>query len=271
MLLSIMTINTDRKCLRIGLLNARSLNTGTDELFVTFSKQKPDILAINETWIKEGEENLAPIIPNYKFTHRARKNKRRGGGVGFYVRQGINTRARQHPTSTLEQMWLEVQLPAATLALGTAYRPESVCVPDAFDALSDSIKTVANCNYLCVLGDLNINLIDNSSLNSKELIYFCHQHNLDQIVKEPTRVTEHSVSLLDVILTDSPSKCKNVTVIHNPSLSDYAMVIVDFDVKKQVKFQRALQNIYYELFKKGKQLIIWTMLIKWWTLLMAFV
>lgn len=67
------------KYLRIGLLNARSLNTGQDELLVTIRNHTPDLVAINETWLKDGEDELAPIIPNYKFVHRARQQKMGGG------------------------------------------------------------------------------------------------------------------------------------------------------------------------------------------------
>ncbi|VVC86860.1 unnamed protein product [Leptidea sinapis] len=35
---------------------------GTDELLISLLKYEPDILALNETWIKEGEEALVPSI-----------------------------------------------------------------------------------------------------------------------------------------------------------------------------------------------------------------
>lgn len=101
--------NSNRKYLRLGLLNARSLNTGQDELLAMVSRYGLDILAINETWIRDGEEALVPSIPHYRFIHKARKGKR-GGGVGFYVRKGLITKIHRHPQSLLEQLWLEVRL-----------------------------------------------------------------------------------------------------------------------------------------------------------------
>ncbi|VVC92235.1 unnamed protein product [Leptidea sinapis] len=61
----------------------RSLNTGTDELVISLSKYEPDILALNETWIKEGEEALVPSVTNYRFFQKARTSQRRGEGVGW--------------------------------------------------------------------------------------------------------------------------------------------------------------------------------------------
>lgn len=73
------------------LLNARSLNTEKDELIVTVMKYEPDILAINETWLKGGDENLTPTLPNYKHIEHDKVER---GGVGFYVKRGITTRER---------------------------------------------------------------------------------------------------------------------------------------------------------------------------------
>lgn len=252
---------SNKKLLKLGLLNARSLNTGKDELLITILNYAPDILAINETWLKTGEEELAPVIPNYRFVHRARKCKR-GGGVGFFVKQGITTRVRRHPASPLEQMWMEIQLPGATMSLGTTYRPESVGVIDALDALSESLNSMAPCDYTCILGDLNIDMTHSNSPRVRELKNFCHQNNLEQLVKEPTRITDRSETILDLIMTNSISKCRRVDIIHNHCLSDHALVLLDFDIKKpklnaQVKIQRTLHNIDIDLFKHDLALIPW--------------
>ncbi|KAG6452055.1 hypothetical protein O3G_MSEX007448 [Manduca sexta] len=254
--------NLNKKRLRLGLLNARSLNTGEDELVISVQKHKPDILAINETWLKIGEDLLAPAIPNYNFIHKPRQGKR-GGGVGFYIRQGIEARVRRHPLSSLEQLWLEVQLPGTTLALGTAYRPESIDVLDALDALSNSIHSMARCNYTCVTGDFNIDLSRMESPQAKDLMSFCYQHNLEQLVREPTRVTDHSETLLDIVMVDSTLKNQRVEVVHNRCLSDHAMVLVDFDVKKpklaqQVVIKRCLHNIDLDNFNQDLISMPWS-------------
>lgn len=254
-----------KKRLRFGLLNARSLNTGKDELYVSILNNAPDILALNETWLKSGEEELAPPFPHYKFLHRARRGKR-GGGVGFYVKQGITTRVRQHPPSALEQMWLEVQLPTVKIAFGTAYRPESVAVVEALDSLGESLNSLAHCDFACIVGDLNIDVARSDSPKVREFLDFCHHHSLEQLVKEPTRITETSQTIIDLVLTDNPLKCKNVKVIHNHCLSDHAIIFIDFDIKKpkipkQIRFQRLLHKIDIDAFTKDLNCIPWDFII----------
>ncbi|VVC95687.1 unnamed protein product [Leptidea sinapis] len=111
---------------------------------------EPDILALNETWIKEGEEALVPSVTNYRFIHKARTSQRRGGGVGFFIRKGIVTRIKQLPSTALEQLWLEVQLPGAIMAIGTAYRPESVSVRDAIDNITPGTPSVVGSKSLTI-------------------------------------------------------------------------------------------------------------------------
>lgn len=250
-----------KTCLRLGLLNIRSINTGQDELSATLLNYSPDIVALNETWLKPGEEDAAPVIPSYKFLHKARQGKK-GGGVGFYVRQGIITKLQKHPTSSLEQLWLKVQFQSTSLAVGTAYRPESVGVQEALDALSESINSMARCDLTCVLGDFNIDMASPNTPKAQELKHFCHQHNLEQLVKEPTRITQHSETILDLVLTDNSSKCRNVEIIHNYCLSDHALVIVDVDVrknkiKKELKYKRTLHNINFDYFNADLNHLPW--------------
>ncbi|CAK1546890.1 unnamed protein product [Leptosia nina] len=122
----------------VRFLNVRSINTGSDELLASIKKYSPDILALNETWTKEGMESLASNIPGYIFKHSPRPKNARGGGVEFYIRKGLRVRVIAQLSSPLEQMWLELSLPKiGRLAIGTAYRPESVKMGIAMDALSE--------------------------------------------------------------------------------------------------------------------------------------
>lgn len=66
-------------------------------MFVFILEFSPEILAINETWLKYGEESLAPIITNYRFIYKGRAP---GEGVG--VRKDLTAKVRQFALSLLE-------------------------------------------------------------------------------------------------------------------------------------------------------------------------
>ncbi|VVC93015.1 unnamed protein product [Leptidea sinapis] len=72
----------------------------------------------------------------------------------------------------------------------------------------------------------------------------------------PPSVTDNSETLIDIILTDTPSKCQKVDIIHNRDLSDHTMVWTYFNIKKPrfnktFKFKRYLHNMDLTLFKSN--------------------
>lgn len=148
------------------------------------------------------------------------------------------------------------------MALGTAYRPESVNVSEALDSLSEAINSMGHCDDIWILGDLNIDVSQSNTPKVQEFLSFCYQHGLNQIVKEPTRITDHTQTIIDLVMTDKPTICKNVNIFHNNCLSDHALVVVDVNIKKpklkkHVKYQRALHNINFDKFSEDLKGISW--------------
>ncbi|XP_048488800.1 uncharacterized protein LOC125491278 [Plutella xylostella] len=261
-----LNMKTNKKSanLKLGLLNVCSLNTGCDELQVMMDRHAPDILALNETWTKEGQEVYAPVIPGYTLRNTPRPDDKRGGGVGFYVRRGLRVRHKPHPPSALEQMWLELTVRGAgRIAIGTAYRPGSGLSPSAaIDALSESVSMFGYCDYILIFSDFNVDLLKPNVDAAPELLSFFKQQNLFQLVQEPTRVKNGSSTLLDLVITDSRDICKSVSVHHNHILSDHGLVMTEFNIKKPpippvFKWIRAINKIDNDLFLKDLHAMPW--------------
>jgi hypothetical protein len=81
------------------------------------------------------------------------------------------------------------------------------------------------------LGDLNCNVLNPDDLSSQALSRFCSAFNLQQLIKQPTRVTATSVSLLDVILASNTNSVQYAKVIPC-SVSDHDVVYVQLRLKK---------------------------------------
>ena len=56
---------------------------------------------------------------------------------------------------------------------------------------------------ILVAGDLNCDMFKPCSPEANALLDLCNSVNLTQLIKEPTRVTENSSTLIDVIMTSS--------------------------------------------------------------------
>jgi hypothetical protein len=183
-----LTMAPKKQLLKFGLFNAGSLCTGHDNFLVAMNKFNADLVAINESWIRAGDEARAPVVPGYRLRNVPRPVSMRGGrggGVAFYVKCGIRVRLAKFPDAPIEQMWLILTINSVKYHIGTAYRPQWISVDVFTDALMTSITSFANCDHLILLGDFNINLLENN-LDVKKFNRFLHCTHLQQFVSQPT-------------------------------------------------------------------------------------
>ena len=83
----------------------------------------------------------------------------------------------------------------------------------------------------CILGDLNCNLLKPEAPDCKVLGNFCSSYNLTQLIEEPTRVTEQTSLLLDIILVSDIKQVRESFVMHS-SVSDHDLVCLTLRLKK---------------------------------------
>ncbi len=110
----------------------------------------------------------------------------------------------------------------------TCYRPPGATalqVDSFIDSLSNQVECAMNDNpdALIMVGDFNgrcIHWDDRQERSEMGLKFYNYLNdvNLFQLVDEPTRITENSASLLDLIITDSPGYIDNLNVL--PPIGD---------------------------------------------------
>lgn len=255
---------TKNMLLKVGLLNMGSLGTKHDEFLLAMHKHSVDIMAINETWLRPGEDNRAPIVPGYRFKHNPRPQSirsGRGGGVGFYIKNNISAKIRIHPEHLdVEQIWLSFKLNGKHILIGTAYRPPWLDLDTFFDGLSQSAVALSPYDNIIILGDFNVNLLDSSSASSKKFYDFISQHKLKQIVECSTHYSGHTSTLIDVICTDI-SSCR-VDVDHIIDLNQHCFIscetLLKNNIPKPLKLcYRPFKDIITELFENDLKMIPW--------------
>ena len=133
-------------------------------------------------------------------------------------------------------------------------------------------------NDLFILGDTNINILDNgenildkykdmskrkSNLGAipKKYAQICSTLGLQQLIKHPTRITCHTSTLIDHIITNCEEKVTQSGVI-NTSLSDHQLIFCTKKIKrvktnnhKQISF-RSLKNYSMENFEQESKNIV---------------
>ena len=109
--------------------------------------QKPDMLALSETWLNSSTSNAEVEIQEYKIYKLDRKHKK-GGGVCIYVRNDFKTKVlKDHSYISpvcFRQLWLQVQVTKnKSMILCATYR-----LPDCpVTCIRDELKP--NLSMLC--------------------------------------------------------------------------------------------------------------------------
>ncbi len=83
-----------------------------------------------------------------------------------------------------------------------------------------------------ILGDLNCNVLNTGDPACQALLNFCSTFNLAQLITQPTRITESSATLLDVILVSNKELIIESNVVPI-SISDHDLVYATLKLKKE--------------------------------------
>ena len=127
----------------------------------------------------------------------------------------------------MECLFVEISKSRSTpFLVGNWYRPPSF-PPDHFGEFGKIIAKIdAENKELYILGDVICNLLleENAHISSF-LTNIFDVYGLSQIIREPTRVTSVSKTLIDLCITNSPEKVTKSGVIHL-GIGDHSLVFL---------------------------------------------
>ena len=202
-----------------------------------------DVMAVNETKLDPQIGDNEIQMAGYSTVRRDRNKF--GGGVCLYIKNYLNYSVRNDlMPDQLEAIVIEINKPnSVPIFICTWYRPpgSSIELFDTFELFLDKIDST-NCE-LFVLGDLNCDLFSKDlDCYSKRLIELCELYNLFQVIDEPTRVTLHSETLIDLCLTTAPENISLHGVIRS-GLSDHDII---FMVRKLNHFRTYRHKVIHK-------------------------
>ena len=262
---SVELIENNRSDLKIVHLNIRGLKSKINDLSDLLVKLKnPEIIMLNETWLKESDNNRI-TLPNYKYEGIPRNNKK-GGGVGFLIQTDILYRTRNDlisdaKTLSCEQCYIEIKNNTEKVIIGTMYRPPSTNISEFINIFDTQIGKINNKGYECIIG-LNHNLdLLKQSVHSKtqEFLECILDHNLLLTITKPTRISKTSATLIDNILISKKLQPNYESLIIVDDLSDHLPCLVKLKnfklaetknfILKRVINNKAVKNISEDLSK----------------------
>ena len=232
----IRTPNEFKSNVKIAHLNVCSLKSREHFTLVedTILQNGFQIFTISETWADLSVSDASLQIPGYQLFRQDCGIKKSGGGLCTYVINDVKATVlndlSEASTDGFQQQWLKVQCRSyKSFLVCNVYRPPSIptnCLESLAKNLVDS--SLLNLDTI-LLGDLNCNLMGDS-LEANSLKDFISSFNLSQMIGKPTRVTETTQSLIDVIMTSNESivcLCDVLTC----SISDHNLVYLVLALK----------------------------------------
>ena len=221
-------------CLSLLHLNIRSIRNKID--FIQNELLDYDILCFTETHL--GIDFQMSDINFEGFHSPVYKNRTdSGGGVIIYSKSELSITERLdlcHPR--LELVWIELSTKTKKFLIGCIYRPPSETV-DFWIDLNITIERAMNqYNSILLAGDLNEDLMNPNLHHLKDIIAL---NNMINIITLPTRITEHSSTLLDPIIVTDNLDILNSGVIP-VDVSDHLLTFVHFRLgyKRHTSFKR---------------------------------
>jgi len=230
---------------------------------------RPDIVVINETWLKPSINNHE-ILPfsDYKVFRLDRnahshppdplnpsKFKRNGGGVLIAVKSSLDLKPTLLKSKGhAEFLSITLSLPnRKKICISSCYRV-STLGDDNFNEIKQMISNISRSKNIVahyLIGDLNLEAINwesNSSTNrlySKFLSTF-DDLGLDQLISSPTH---YRGNILDVLLTDKPYNVKELVVHDRNEFTKSDHFFISFYIKLKVKRIRPQPRTIYNFSK----------------------
>ena len=162
------------------------------------------LIALTETKLAVANDSLSNLnLHGYRFLSQPSLSN--AGGVGFYVRDNYNFSVRSDLSITesgFEALWMEVENNTQSNSLcGVIYRHPHGNIDSFMEYLNSSIEKTHRENKVCILmGDFNLDLLKfESHKDTDNFLNAMLTTNFQPQIIQPTRITEHSATLIDNI------------------------------------------------------------------------
>lgn len=180
-----------------------------------------DVICLTETWLHDGVSDNDVLIPGFHCPFR-KDRLTRGGGVAVYVKNTLITKRVETLDKTgLEALWIELRHKSSKYLVGVFYRADkseqywNLLEQSIGDAMDMDLDTV-------IVGDFNIDIYNklHAKINNLMVTYSLHQ-----LINSPTRVTQNSRTLIDLIFVSRLDMVTKSNVLE-PFCSDHSPVSV---------------------------------------------
>ncbi len=148
--------------------NAHSFIPKRDELLAYIDVERPDVVAITETWATSDHLMTEFSIPGYESFHKNRLHKKGGEVIGYVKSNYPAVKITKQDSEKYDTVYIEVASSGHNkLTIGTVYRPPKQQAADDA-ALYEDIQAITQNKQSVIIGDVNCPNIDWTSLSGDQ-------------------------------------------------------------------------------------------------------
>ena len=176
-----------------------------------------------------------------------------------YVRNTISSKRRPDlEVQGPEAIWVEIQVQSKKVLIGGFYRPPNSHA-NYFNVINESIDRAYNTNIqdIIITGDFNINMFHD---RNNKMTALMQEFHMKQLINEPTNFTEHSATLIDLILVRNEASILTSGVIDTfiPDQTRYhcpVVVLMKFLRPENKTFKRKVWNYKLANFDRYREIL----------------
>ena len=188
------------------------------------------LIALSETWLNPDMTDDFLKVEDYTFLRCDRTG--RGGGVGLYILEKLKPKKLDviDFNNGIDQLWVRFKCKKLSVVVGVVYRPPSVPCNALLCLYEILPEIVSSCDVCICTGDFNINFICKTATEHKMFTDLLSSFNLAQLITVPTRLTNDSESIIDLIninRVDLVLKCGVISC--SPIVTDHEAVFCSID------------------------------------------
>ena len=245
------------------------------ELNAYINSHIPDIIILNETWLKPSILDSEIFPPDKYVIHRLdrsekthpidplnpKKYRRNGGGVLIAINISLSIESKTIPTNcSAELLAIELALPNKTkIILTTCYRDGTLGMSNCSEILSTlgRLSRKKMLRKFIVIGDFNLKGIDWASGNTRGSIEreFLNEFADLGLFQCINTATHDKGKILDILLTTSTSYLKNLKIIDTERFCISDHYAITFSITEKVKRKQHVKRLCYNYKKANWKLL----------------
>ena len=235
------------------------------ELNAYINKHNPDIIILNETWLKPSILDSEIFPPDKYEIHRldrseithpidplnSKKFRRNGGGVLIAINVSLSVESKTIPTNcSAELLAIELTLPNKTeIILTTCYRVGTLGISNCSEILKalGKLSRKKMLRKFIIVGDFNLNGIDWATGNTRSSIEreFLNGFADLGLIQCINTATHTKGNTLDILLTTSTSYLKNLKIIDTVRFCISDHYSITFSITEKVKRKQQVKRLCY--------------------------